>query len=52
MLPKRGGAEPAEWVKPLIARVTLPLATERVADAVMDLIEYESRAGDYIHVAN
>jgi len=51
ILASTGGASPADWVQPMIARVR-PLTPERVAEAVIALIQDESRAGDYIHIEN
>jgi NAD(P)-dependent dehydrogenase (short-subunit alcohol dehydrogenase family) len=51
ILASTGGATPADWVRPMIARVK-PLTPERIAEAVITLIQDESRAGDYIHIEN
>jgi NAD(P)-dependent dehydrogenase (short-subunit alcohol dehydrogenase family) len=51
ILSKSGENEPADWVKPLITRLP-PLTPEKIAEAVITLIEDESLAGEYIHVAN
>ena len=51
ILASTGGDRPAAWLEPQLAR-TRKLAPEDVADAVVALIEDDSRAGEYIHVAN